>query len=45
MYTITPGETSKNRKTKEDVEDWMLAHKCDRQTVLITLGGGVVGKL
>ncbi len=42
-FAIRPGETSKTRQTKEDIEDWMLAHNCDRNTVLLALGGGVVG--
>ncbi|KYK56711.1 hypothetical protein DCS_03716 [Drechmeria coniospora] len=44
-YTIPPGEASKSRETKADVEDWMLQQKCTRDTVLIALGGGVIGDL
>ncbi len=40
-----PGEPHKNRDTKADIEDWMLAQGCGRDTVLIALGGGVVGDL
>jgi len=39
------GEKSKTRKTKEEVEDFMLANKCTRSTVVVALGGGVVGDL
>lgn len=42
---IKPGEESKSRKVKEEVEDWMLEMKCVRDTILIALGGGVVGDL
>lgn len=28
-YTITPGETSKSRATKAEVEDWMLSEERD----------------
>jgi pentafunctional AROM polypeptide len=45
VYTIPPGETSKSRATKAAVEDWMLAQACTRDTVIIALGGGVVGDM
>lgn len=35
---IRPGETSKSRTTKADIEDWMLSHRCTRDTVVIALG-------
>ncbi|KAL7624438.1 3-dehydroquinate dehydratase (3-dehydroquinase) [Parahypoxylon ruwenzoriense] len=44
-YTIPPGETSKSRETKAEIEDWMLAQKCTRDTVIIALGGGVIGDM
>ena len=28
-YTISPGETSKSRRTKAEVEDWMLSEERD----------------
>ena len=47
--SIPPGETSKSRSTKAFVEDWMLSKErdppCDRKTVLIALGGGVIGDM
>ncbi|KAF2718289.1 AROM pentafunctional protein, ARO1 [Polychaeton citri CBS 116435] len=43
--TITPGETSKSRETKAEVEDWMLSKGCVRDTVILALGGGVVGDM
>lgn len=42
---IKPGETSKSRKTKAEVEDWLLQQGCTRDTVLLALGGGVLGDL
>lgn len=45
MYTIAPGETSKSRETKARLEDWMLAQQCTRDTVIIALGGGVIGDM
>ena len=48
-YAIPPGETSKSRLTKAQVEDWMLSEQrdppCDTKTVVIALGGGVIGDL
>jgi pentafunctional AROM polypeptide len=48
-YQIPPGETSKSRKTKERIEDWMLSDDldppCDTKTVVIALGGGVIGDM
>lgn len=44
-YEVPPGEGSKSRKQKEMIEDWMLENRCLRDTVLIALGGGVVGDL
>ena len=44
-YEIAPGETSKSRATKAAVEDWMLSQGCTRDTVIIALGGGVIGDM
>lgn len=48
-YKIPPGETSKSRTTKADIEDWMLSEErdppCDTKTVIIALGGGVIGDM
>ncbi|QSL66518.1 hypothetical protein MERGE_000898 [Pneumocystis wakefieldiae] len=45
FFTIPPGEKSKSRKTKELIEDWLLSEKCTRDTVIIAIGGGVIGDL
>ncbi|KAL9129326.1 MAG: hypothetical protein Q9217_002197 [Psora testacea] len=46
-YQVPPGETSKSRTMKAAVEDWMLSEErnppCDTKTVIIALGGGVIG--
>jgi len=42
---ITPGETSKSRDGKAQIEDWLLSNKCTRDTVILALGGGVIGDL
>jgi pentafunctional AROM polypeptide len=44
-YQISPGETSKSRNTKAAVEDWLLSQGCVRDTVIIALGGGVIGDM
>lgn len=44
-YVIPPGERSKSRDGKADIEDFLLDQKCTRDTVLITMGGGVIGDL
>ena len=48
-YQVPPGETSKSRSTKATIEDWMLSEArdppCDTQTVVIALGGGVIGDM
>ena len=44
-YVIPPGETSKSREGKAAIEDFLLEEKCTRDTVLLALGGGVIGDL
>ena len=44
-YSVAPGEPSKCRATKVAIEDWMLSQGCDRGTVVVAFGGGVVGDL
>lgn len=44
-YAFEPGEASKTRETKAAIEDFMLANKCTRDSVVVALGGGVVGDL
>jgi pentafunctional AROM polypeptide len=44
-YQIAPGENSKSRSTKGAVEDWLLSQGCTRDTVIIALGGGVIGDM
>ncbi|XP_006456034.1 hypothetical protein AGABI2DRAFT_210736 [Agaricus bisporus var. bisporus H97] len=42
---IPPGETSKSRDGKAQIEDFLLLNKCTRDTVVLALGGGVIGDL
>ena len=44
-FAIPPGEGSKTRATKEQIEDWMLANGCDRSACVVAIGGGVVGDM
>ncbi len=45
VLTVEPGEGSKTLKNAEFLLDKILKIGCDRQTALISLGGGVVGDL
>merc|ERR1740121_3354021 len=45
MYEIPAGEPSKSREIKAAIEDFMLEKRCTRDTVVVALGGGVVGDL
>lgn len=42
---IAPGELSKTRDTKARVEDFMFKHSCTRDTVVLAVGGGVIGDM
>lgn len=44
-HTIPPGEVTKSRDGKAAIEDWLLAQRATRDSVIIALGGGVVGDL
>ncbi|KAI9451848.1 Pentafunctional AroM protein [Russula earlei] len=44
-HTISPGETSKSREGKASIEDFLLLNRCTRDTVILALGGGVIGDL
>ncbi|EJD07924.1 Pentafunctional AroM protein [Fomitiporia mediterranea MF3/22] len=44
-YLVEPGEGSKSRKGKAEIEDYLLEQKCTRDTVVLALGGGVIGDL
>ena len=44
-HVIPPGETSKSREGKAAIEDYLLSQSCTRDTVILALGGGVIGDL
>lgn len=45
FYAVSPGENNKSRETKAQVEDFLLKKGCTRDTVIIAVGGGVVGDM
>ena len=45
LLSFKPGENSKSRETKAQIEDQMLDLECKRDTMILALGGGVVGDL
>lgn len=44
-YAVSPGENNKSRETKAQVEDYLLRQGCTRDTVILAVGGGVVGDM
>ncbi|KAF8836479.1 aromatic amino acid family biosynthesis-like protein [Paxillus ammoniavirescens] len=44
-HIIPPGETTKSREGKAEIEDFLLSQKCTRDTVILAFGGGVIGDL
>ena len=42
---LEPGEQTKCRRVKEEIEDWMLSLACNRDTCVVAFGGGVIGDL
>ena len=44
-YAVSPGESVKSREGKAEIEDFLLANACTRDTVILALGGGVIGDL
>ncbi len=45
ILSMEPGEHSKSYQGLETVLDWLLDGKADRHSLLIALGGGVIGDL
>lgn len=45
VLTMPAGEQSKSWRGLEAVMDWLLDHQADRHSLLIALGGGVMGDL
>ncbi len=45
LLSFSAGESSKNGQTKNVLEEAMLAQACDRNSLILAVGGGVVGDL
>ncbi len=45
LLTLQPGEKSKSITSKLAIEDFLFHNKNNRQSVLVALGGGVIGDL
>jgi 3-dehydroquinate synthase len=45
LATVASGETSKSLQMLGKLWDWMLARGADRRSVIIAVGGGVIGDL
>lgn len=44
-HAVPPGESVKSREGKAEIEDFLLVNACTRDTVILALGGGVIGDL
>ncbi|KAI8988454.1 hypothetical protein BDF20DRAFT_815668 [Mycotypha africana] len=42
---LPPGEMTKSRKVKAEIEDWLLSNAVTRDTCFLAIGGGVIGDL
>lgn len=45
QLTLPSGEAQKTIATLEKIFDFLMEQKCDRQTLLVALGGGVIGDM
>lgn len=45
LLSFVAGEKSKNIHTKSKLEEQMFEHGCDRDSLILALGGGVVGDM
>lgn len=45
LLSFSPGEVSKNYHIKQSLEEQMIQHHCNRGSIIIALGGGVVGDI
>src|SRR3990167_3577416 len=45
LLSFQAGEKNKNNITKQKIENTLLRKACDRNTLILALGGGVVGDL
>eukprot|EP01062_Namystynia_karyoxenos_P032620 TRINITY_DN24049_c0_g1_i1.p1 TRINITY_DN24049_c0_g1~~TRINITY_DN24049_c0_g1_i1.p1 ORF type:complete len:1542 (+),score=476.87 TRINITY_DN24049_c0_g1_i1:100-4725(+) len=45
VKVLPPGESTKCRAVKDEIEDWLLENRCGRDCAIVALGGGVIGDL
>ncbi len=45
LFSFSAGERNKNQRTKTMLEHGLLAKQCGRDTVILAVGGGVVGDM
>ena len=45
IISVLATEEAKSRKTKQEIEDTMFQNNCGRDTLLIGIGGGIIGDL
>ncbi|ODQ78846.1 hypothetical protein BABINDRAFT_38581 [Babjeviella inositovora NRRL Y-12698] len=44
-YVVSPGEANKTRATKAAIEDYLLDQGCTRDTLIVAIGGGIIGDM
>ncbi|SCU86173.1 LANO_0C06986g1_1 [Lachancea nothofagi CBS 11611] len=44
-YSVKPGEAHKTREQKAAIEDYLLMEGCTRDTVVVAIGGGIIGDM
>lgn len=44
-FTVPPGETTKTLETASHIYDWLVERRAERNHVILSLGGGMVGDL
>jgi 3-dehydroquinate synthase len=45
MFVVPPGEATKSLEHAAALYDWLIGMRADRHTVVVALGGGVIGDL
>lgn len=44
-YVVSPGEINKTREQKAEIEDFLLLNGCTRDTLIVAIGGGIIGDM
>ena len=45
LFSFSAGEKSKNYQTKKSLEEQMIKNHCDKDSIILSVGGGVVGDM